>query len=356
MARLAKPHRTSKGCWRFRFKGKQYLAPTRQEIYAKFHRVLAKEGRLQAGVPASLAGAVDRWLDEFETTDNINRLKDFIKFGASLPLAEIDSKTLTTYHRRLVRRKLARKTIIDRVSLARRVLVWAHGLGWITEIPPMPKMKRPVKVARDIHADALAKLFGEMPKRAGRLARFIVYTGCRPSEACGLTWRMIDNNRRVAVLSKHKTDARGKSRTIYLTDPAVEILKNIKNKTGYVFVSRLGRPYTVAGLRSIMRHACDRIRATNKTFQTFTPYQLRHTFAQLASEQIPEEVLSKIMGHSDVATTRIYYQIKNRRASDAAASLVLPRLPRILDASGSGQLGEKHKCRTHLHQANRQVS
>ena len=54
-----------------------------------------------------------------------------------------------------------------------------------------------------------------------------------------------------------------------------------------------------------------------------TPYQLRHTFAQGASEQVPRDVLSKLLGHKDEATARLYYEARDHRTVAAAKTITL---------------------------------
>jgi integrase len=49
---------------------------------------------------------------------------------------------------------------------------------------------------------------------------------------------------------------------------------------------------------------------------------LRHTFAQIVSRQVPRDVLSKLLGHSDEATTRYYYyEVRDKRAMEAAKTI-----------------------------------
>ena len=56
-----------------------------------------------------------------------------------------------------------------------------------------------------------------------------------------------------------------------------------------------------------------------------TPYQLRHTFTQTASDsgQVPVEVLARLMGHTDAKTTGFYFKVHDRRAIQAAKTVNL---------------------------------
>lgn len=54
-----------------------------------------------------------------------------------------------------------------------------------------------------------------------------------------------------------------------------------------------------------------------------TPYQLRHTFAQVATEHVPRDVHSRMLGHSDEGTALFYYEVRDNRAVSAAKTLKL---------------------------------
>jgi hypothetical protein len=77
----------------------------------------------------------------------------------------------------------------------------------------------------------------------------------------------------------------------------------------------MAKPYSAAGIRSILKRHGD-----------VTPYQLRHTFGQLASEQLSEQDVAALMGHTDVETTRRYFEVKSARARAKAKCLVLPQV------------------------------
>lgn len=163
----------------------------------------------------------------------------------------------------------------------------------------------------------MAEVLDHLPARAGRILRFIAATGCRPSEACGLEWRDVHHDLGVCILHEHKTGHEtGEPRTIYLTEAALEVLRELRPAVGPVFVSRNGTPYTPAGLRSILRRHSDGM----------APYQLRHTFAQNASDsgEVPVEVLARLMGHTNTTTTGFYFHVRDKRALQAAKTIKLP--------------------------------
>lgn len=201
------------------------------------------------------------------------------------------------------------------------MLRWAEENEWIARVPKMPDLPKPFHRPRDIKLDVLERVFEKLPERGGRILRFVFESGCRPTEACKLEWRHVYLDKGVCVLSEHKTaTATGKPRTIYLTPDAAAILRKMKPSPGPVFTNRRGEPYKPSGLRSIFRRASEKVLGEGNEL---TPYQLRHTFAQVASEQVPRDVLSKMLGHTDESTARFYYEVREGRVRRFADTLKL---------------------------------
>jgi integrase len=269
-----------------------------------------------ADKPATVAGLVLAWRELHDGEDHKYRIANFARAFGHLPLSAVESDLITDLKRTLERQGYASKTVIDRVRTSAACLRWGIDQGWIHCEVRVPKMRRPQKLERDIDPARVAAALADCPRRAGRALRFIAATGARPLEVCRLRWSDIHLKRRCVVVVDHKTaDKTGDVRTIMLTPPALTVLREIPHRKGHVFVSRLGTPYTVSGLRSIWQR---RINATL--------YSLRHTFAQVASEQVPADVLSKLMGHKSSDMTRHYYAIRDRRALALATALDLPQV------------------------------
>jgi len=104
------------------------------------------------------------------------------------------------------------------------------------------------------------------------------------------------------------------------TADAAVVLRKMKPSAGPLLTNRRGEPYKPSGLRSIFRRPSEKVLGKGNEL---TPYQLRHTFAQVASEQVPRDVLSKMLGHSDEAAARFYYEVRDDRTCHVAKSLKL---------------------------------
>jgi integrase len=329
MPRESKPYR-HKGYYATRINGRYYhLGKDRVKAWRKYYRLMAEAGRSTfVGRPASLAGCIERWLILHPGRDNEFRLRDFLAFAGRKMLGELDTDLLENYARYLAeQRGLAPKTVIDRVNVAVRVLRYAAHADrrWIRAVPDRPKLSKPAKKRRDVAPEQLAGVFASLPNRGRaarlyRILRFILETGCRPSEARALRWEWLRLDEGTATIPQHKTARYGKGRTLYLTPAATDVLLSIPDKrdTGYVFLSGCGKPYTAAGLRSPLRRR-----------GLSGPYQLRHTFGQNGSEKMTIQDLARLMGHSDLKTTAMYFEVSDQRARQLAgqAASILPSAP-----------------------------
>lgn len=212
-------------------------------------------------------------------------------------------------------------SIRERVTYAVRIARWGYERGWLPRMPRRPRLPAPARRPKDLSPERLAEVFAKLPPNAGRLLRFCLETGCRPAEGRLLRWDQVDLQRKTCILTAHKTAHRSESpRMVFLTETAISLLGEYSpaKHPSWVFPSRRGEPYTSSGLRSILRRHAPGV----------TPYQMRHTFAQRASDRgVPTDVLAGLLGHADTRTTRFYAEISAERLSQAAAALVSPMQP-----------------------------
>lgn len=345
MGRQSKPHLASNGYWRCRIDGKQYhLGKNKSAAHRRFHELMAKAGHPEPEAD-TVDGLIERWLNHNECRDA--HIVHWYAFVGSMPLGDVRSDILIEFAewlrtQRYLPRGLDDKpgnyrpyspgTIIARVNIAKLTLDPAVRRG---RVPPLlrPSLARATRTAKDMTPEQITTALDSLsgPAQAD-IMRFIIATGCRPGEARKLEWSEIDLTTRTAVIAKHKTGGRtGKARTIFLTDAAVEILMGLPRREGHVFLNRFGHPHSRQGLTNL------------GTYHGFTPYRLRHSFAQLASEDLPEQDLARLMGHSHQQTTRWYYEVRDSRAR-AAAQRLSARLaflnkpatpPKAADGSGA---------------------
>lgn len=157
--------------------------------------------------------------------------------------------------------------------------------------------------------------------------KFTLQTGLRTGELVGLKWDDIDFGKRTVTISRtmeyrYKVGEwrvgppKSKSgyRTIPLTDEAIRILKDQKEKNSkikviniewrdQVFLSRKGEPVKNSTYDTALFKICDKAE-----IRKFSMHILRHTFATRCIEagMIPK-TLQKILGHSNIGITMNLY-------------------------------------------------
>ena len=216
-------------------------------------------------------------------------------------------------------------TVRHYVFTARAMLTWARENEHTNVTFLVPRLPKAGYTPQDLRPEDVAKLLNAMDaspslQKAARVVRFVLLTGCRPGEARLLRWKHVRLHQQIAVLpfEEHKTGRKtGKSRTIYLSPEAIELLESIRppyaSEGDYIFKSRLGKPYSRDGLRTIMSR------------RGVYPYALRHTWAQsMVDSGVPLEVVSAALGHESILTTRRYAEVRSTRVIEALASVASP--------------------------------
>lgn len=110
------------------------------------------------------------------------------------------------------------------------------------------------------------------------LVTFLLFTGCRVSEALLLEWTEVDLKRAHVVFGDTKN---GTDRGIQLGSRALEVLANLPHRHGRVFCRPDGQPYSVRAdddsggqIKTAFNAACRRAGITR-----LTPHGCRHTWA-----------------------------------------------------------------------------
>ena len=202
---------------------------------------------------------------------------------------------------------------------------WAERARLIDRTPLIglrkpPKASRGMKsvVSVDQVKQLLAYADAKGDSEFAALVRFLWLTGCRPSEAGGLTVADVHWQERCAVLADHKNAHRGKVRVIYLSDEALAILQaqRAEHPQGYLFRRVSGGKWSTHTITGKFAKACA------KAGVKLTAYCLRHTFATDAlANGVPDAQVAELMGHSGTATLHRHYSHLTARAQALRSAL-----------------------------------
>ena len=135
---------------------------------------------------------------------------------------------------------------------------------------------------------------------------FLWNTGARPSEACGLTAELVDWSAGTATLKEHKTRGKGKTRTIYLSAAALDVLKAQRSRHpaegDLLFPNRAGRKWTAPNLAKAMWRLSARIG------RRCVVYGFRHSYATRALEKgLPDVQVAALLGHGTTRMLHAHY-------------------------------------------------
>jgi len=328
----------SRRYWYCRHGGRQhYLSRDYATAVRRFAEIVGHD--LPGEQPLTVAMLIAEWSRLHAKRFHGEWLAAWDRHGGQRRLIDLPPDHLVEYRNHLQRATVPRRrrryspvTIRSYVKLAHRVLTWGCERGWIGRVPDKPALPIPPSGERHIDGDDLKRAWATLPPRAERILRFILETGCRPSEACNLRWPEVHLEHRVCVLAQHKTASRDNVRTVPLTNAAISVLSEIGVKRrGYVFLSRRGQPYKATSLRSI----CKR--------RGFVPYQLRHTRAQsLADAGESVQDIARWLGHRSVTTAMGYVTVRDARLRQLAERAV-PLSPALSPAGTPHQTGKASK-------------
>jgi integrase len=167
---------------------------------------------------------------------------------------------------------------------------------------------------RYLDDEELSRLFKEIDTLENRVAAdaimLILLTGARRGEVENLQWEEIDWDEGVARLSDSKT---GSGRVLFLSPEALSILASRRPTYG----RQSGACFDLTTLRYWWDKASSRANLRGVRL-----HDLRHTFASQGMKKgVPIEVISKLLGHSDLRSTQRYAHLGNEQLHDAVVTI-----------------------------------
>lgn len=210
-------------------------------------------------------------------------------------------------------RKLSKKSLKNMHTALSSFFSWALQENFIEEHPikghlDPPRANRPGidPLTEQQVADLLAACNGSL--RNAALVNFMIDTGCRASEVCGLSMRDLDLRARSATVTGKGDRIRiipfgaraGRALFRYLAERDDQ-----SDPDQGVFLGRGGVPLTRRGLLGVIQRAGKRA-----GIQRCYPHRLRHTFAIMYLRNAGDiYTLQDILGHSSLDMVKTYLRI-----------------------------------------------
>ncbi len=228
---------------------------------------------------------------------------------------QLDQRFADAFRGRLHRDGLKPKTIYNRMTILRSVVLFAFRRK-MTPTDPMSglRLKKPKPTVQPVWTPAEAdEILSNAPDTYRPFLKFLRETGCRAGEAKFMTWEDIDLKSGIAHI-REKDNWRPKSgdqRVVPLTDRLKQLLQSLPQRGRWVFTAPITAQHPQAGRQISERRALQclkRILATlglKGHLHTF-----RHTFiSQALSRGVPDAVVRDWVGHVDPSILKLYTHI-----------------------------------------------
>lgn len=284
----------------------------------------------------SLATGIKEWLEQYKRNSVKMATYDRLETSynallrhpiSSIPDEELRAEDIQDYVNDLVHEGYALTTIRKQYFLIRAYLEFSLVNGRISspiyqavKLPSeavVKKRRKEVVCYTKDEQEALLRVLRTCERPAYALAWLVLETGLRVGEALALDWEdvlwrrkalsinktMIRIANRKTMLVQNGAKSYTSNRVIPLSEAAFRLLSDMyemaRCKRGHIFVDRYGEPLTYEAVRYQIQFACAKANLPYLGMHVF-----RHTFAtNCYNRGCDVKILSKLLGHADVAIT-----------------------------------------------------
>lgn len=246
-----------------------------------------------------------------KSASNLRLVMDVL--GPDIPLTDLNYGTLLKLTSRLQDAGNSNSTINRKLAVLSKLLRHAHKLGLIVSVPEIPRFRETLGRIRFFTAaemDALLQEFKHLGLMdAYHYTRFLLYTGCRRSEA--LSVQRQDVTKSVVTFWDTKN---GKPRSIPITPPVAEALSHFDGP-------KVMDAYPFDTFTAHWNRVRERLGYLDDP--AYVPHTLRHTCAsRLVQAGIDLRRVQVYMGHSSIQTTLRYAHLAPTDLEVAAKALL----------------------------------
>lgn len=312
MKKFPKPwYRPSRGLWYVTLNGVQHnLGPDKDGAFAQYRQLLGQPGQVAVSrhTVASIVDAFLDWSQTHQAKRTYLRYLDYCQsFVARFPdLLVSDLKPFHIQEWIDSHMGWGNTTKRNAVVAMKRAFNWAEKQGRIAANPirhaeKPASDKREAFITKDEHDQVLA-----LVKDQGFRDLLVLAweTGARPQELFRLEKRHVDLEYSRWLFTKGESKGKRHSRTVYLTDAALEVTRRVIEKwsEGPILRNADGRPWTAMAVN------CRFGRLQKRLGKKVCLYLWRHGFAhRMLSQQVDSLVVATLMGHVDTTMLSTVY-------------------------------------------------
>ena len=254
------------------------------------------------------------WRNYESTLEQLSPLK-------KIPMDEITAPDISSIIMKLFKQGYGKSVLLRTRSVVSMIIDFAIGSGI-----RMYNFSNSIKIPKKAHSEKresltdeeISTILNSYNKPYGLYPYFLLMTGLRRGEACGLQWKHVDLKKKVihirqsaeyygnvANIKEPKTESG--IRDVPIPSPLADIVQPGKAED-YVFND--SKPMTQQANRYRW------LTYLRETGLNVTQHQLRHTYATILSSYVSAKELQGIMGHSDYKTTMNIYSHSQTSAID----------------------------------------
>lgn len=305
----------------FTYQGRQVRATTGQADRRAAEMILGETRRqlhdggyqvLQEQRSRTFGELMDRFLTEHAAkkashrsiAGYVRRLRAF--FGNQTPVGEITPRLIVEYKNQLFASGLAPGSVNRHLATLKKAFNLAfREWEWCQKNPVLSVSMEREPMGRDrwLTIEEEDRLVAACTAWLREVVVFALGTGMRMGEILSLTWRAVDQPRRIVTVFQSKN---GERRALPLNQTVLNVLKERAKvrslHTDLVFPSQAQTPLEGSHLRRAFRGALKKARITDFRF-----HDLRHTFAtRLIQAGVELYKVQRLLGHKSPMMTQRY--------------------------------------------------
>ncbi len=243
--------------------------------------------------------------------------------------SEFGPRKLRDVREQMIKLVWSRTTINKHIRRIRQMFRWAVSEELLpsdafVKLQTVPGLKKGRSDAKEsspvlpVDDDRLEKVAGLVSPQIAAMIRLQSVTGMRPGEVVAMRADEILTVEQAweYVPRRHKTEHHGKDRRIFIGPRGQKILRpylEAARPDAYLFPPiDGGEHYSTDSYRRAIHRACRRAK-----IPTWSPNQIRHTFATSVRREFGIETAQVILGHSSLTVTQVYAERDFAAASSA---------------------------------------